>query len=251
MIVLLAALEEEASGLRRQMALAPEGVAGLCGSAYTGQYRGRPVLLARTGMGRQRAEASAEAVLARYQATVVISIGFSGALEGRLEVGDLVLASELIGSTGLDGNEIEPTIYQADQGLLRAVTEALRATPLRVVLGPTVTVPGIIATPAGKRSLGGQTGAVAVDMESYWVARAASDRGLPFLALRAISDAQQDLLPPFHQILDEDDHPRARRLATYLIREPGSVVALVRLARDASRARRALTTGVACTVAVL
>ena len=251
MIALLAALEEEASGLRRQMALAPEGVAGLRGPAYAGRYQGRAVLLARTGMGRQRAEASAEAVLARYQVTAVISIGFSGALEGRLEVGDVVLASELIGITGPDGNEIEPTIYQADRGLLRAASEALRATPLHVVLGPTVTAPGIIATPAEKQGLGRQTGAVAVDMESYWVARAASDRGLPFLALRAISDAQGELLPPILQIVDADGVPRARRLAAHLVREPGSLVALVKLARNAGRARRALTTGVACTVAAL
>jgi adenosylhomocysteine nucleosidase len=250
-IALLAALEEEASGLRRRMALAPEGVAGLGQPAYVGLYQRRPVLLAWTGMGRQRAEASAEAVLARYQATAVISIGFSGALEGRLEVGDLVLASELIGILGPGGHEIEPTVYQANQGLLRTATEALRTTPLHVVLGPTLTAPGIIATPAGKQGLGRQTGAVAVDMESYWVAKAASERGLPFLAMRAISDARADLLPSFDPILDADGNPRARRLAAYLIREPGSLVTLVKLARNASRARRALTTGVACAVAAL
>ena len=251
MIALLAALEEEAADLRRWMALAPEGVVGLRHPAYVGLYQRRAVILARTGMGRQRAGASAEAVLARYKVAGVISIGFSGALDGRLEVGDLVLASELIGVTDPGGQEIEPTIYPADQGLLRTATEALRATPLRMVLGPTVTAPSILATPAGKQGLGWQTGAVAVDMESYWVARVVSEQGLPFLALRVISDAQEDLLPPFDQILDADGNPRARRLATHLIREPGSLVALVKLARNAGRARRALTTGVACTVAAL
>ena len=120
-----------------------------------------------------------------------------------------------------------------------------------MVLGPTVTAPGIIATPAGKQGLGRQTGAVAVDMESYWVARVASERGLPFLALRAISDAQEDLLPPFDQILDANGNPEARRLAAHLIGEPGSLVTLVKLAQNARRARRALTTGVACAVAAL
>lgn len=250
MIALLAALEEEASDLRRRMALAPEAVAGL-GLAYAGRYQHQSVLLVCAGMGRERAVASAEAVLARYRVSAVISIGFSGALEERLAVGDLVLASELIGVTGPGSNEIEPTVYQANQGLLRAATKALEATSLHVVLGPTVTAPGIIATPAGKQDLGSQTGAVAVDMESYWVARAALDRGLPFLALRAISDAQKDLLPAFHQILDADGDPSARRLATHLIRDPGNLVPLLRLARHASRARRVLTTGVACTVAAL
>jgi adenosylhomocysteine nucleosidase len=251
MIVLLAALPEEASGLRRRMALASESVAGLRGLAYAGHYRHQSVLLVWTGMGRQRAEASAKAVLAHYQVAAVISIGFSGALEQPLAVGDLVLASELIATRGLSGDEIEPTIFQADQGMLHAATEALGATPLRVVLGSTVTTPGLITTRAGRRDLGRQTGAVAVDMESYWIARTALAQGLPFLALRAISDTHHDLLLPFDQILDSDGHPRLRRLAAHLIREPGSLMALMRLARNAARARRTLTTGVASTVAAL
>lgn len=250
MIALLAALEGETSGLRRRMALAPQSVAGLCGHAYTGQYQRQSVILASTGMGRQRAEASAMAVLARCQVTTVLSIGFSGALAGQLDAGDLVLASELIG-TEPAGNEIEPAIYQPNQGLLRAATEALNATSLHVVSGPTATTPGIITTPAGKQDLGRRTGTIAVDMESYWVARLASERGLPFLALRAISDAQKDCLPAFHQILDVNGDPSARRLGVHLIRHPGSLVALLRLARNAGRARRALTTGVACAMAVL
>jgi adenosylhomocysteine nucleosidase len=251
MIVLLAALEEEVSGLRRWMSLAPEAAAGLGDSAYTGQYRGKPVVLVVTGMGRQRAEEGVDAALARFPVTAVISIGFSGALARELRVGDLVLASELMGLTGSGGDEIEPTIYQADQELLRTAEQTLQTTPLRVVSGPTVTAPDIIATPAAKQDMGRQTGAVAVDIESYWIARAISDRGLPFLALRAISDTQEESLLPFHGILDEEGNPRARRLAAHLIRKPGSLVALARLARNASRARRALTTGVACVVAAL
>ena len=251
MIALLAALPSEIAGLRRRMALAPEEIAGLCSPAYTGRYRDSSVLLICTGMGRQRAEASAEAVLARAQVDAVISLGFSGALERRLEVGDLVLASELMGTTGPGGDEIEPTIYRVEQGLLRLATEALGATQLRVMAGPTVTTPGIITTPAAKQELARQSAAIAVDMESYWIARAVTERGLPFLALRAISDAREELLPPLDQILDPDGKPDARRLAAHLIREPASLLSLARLARGAGLARRALTTGVACAVEAL
>lgn len=251
MIVLLAALAEEAAGLRRRMALATASGAGLGDPAYTGHYLGKPVVLVVTGMGRQRAEAGIDAVLARLPVTTVISIGFSGALARELQVGDLVLASELMSLTGSADDEIEPTIYRVDKELLRTAEETLQTTPLRVVSGPTATAPRIIATPAAKQGMGQQTGAIAVDMESYWVAKAISNRGLPFLAIRAISDAQEDSLPPFHQILDKEGHPRARQLAAHLIGKPGSLVALARLARNASRARRALTTGVICLLAAL
>jgi nucleoside phosphorylase len=251
MIVLLAALKEEASGLRQRLSLAPEVLAGLRGPAYTGQYRGKPVGLVVTGMGRQRAEQSVGAVLARFPVTAVISIGFSGALERQLQVGDLVLASALMGLTASGSNEIEPTIFRANQELLHTAAEALQTTPLPVVSGPTATASDIIATPLAKQDMGRQTGAVAVDMESYWIARAISERGFPFLAIRAISDTLEESLLPLHEILDKEGNPRARRLAAHLIRKPGSLVALARLARNASRARRALTTGVACVVAAL
>ena len=233
------------------MALAPEAVAGLGDPAYTGQYNGKPMVLVVTGMGRQRAEEGIGAVLTHLPVTAVISIGFSGALTRQLQVGDLVLASELMGLTGPGGDGIEPTTYQADQGLLRTATEVLQTAQLHMVAGPTVTAPRIITTPAAKKEMSGQTGAVAVDMESYWVARAVANRGIPFLAIRAISDTQEESLSFLHEILDEEGNPGARRLAAHLVRKPGSLIALARLARNAARARRALTAGVAWTVAAL
>jgi len=249
-LALVAALEGEASGLRRRLALAPERVAGLPGAAYSGQCGRRPVLLACSGMGRRRAEAALEAVLAHHDALAVVSFGFSGGLQGRLAAGDLILASELMGSTGPAG-EIEPTVFRADRELLRAATQALETARLPAVCGATVTVPGIVATPAGKESLGRRTGAVAVDMESYWLARAASARGLPFLAIRAISDGVGDRLPPLDLLLDEGGDLSPGRLAARLVRQPGSLAALLRMARNAGRARRALTAGVACALAEL
>jgi len=251
LIVLLAALEEEAAGLRRAMALAPAGSAGPHDALFTGCYQGRAVQLVRTGLGRQRAEEAAAAILGPGRAAAVLSIGFSGALEGRARAGDLVLASALLAISTLAGGEIEPAVYRPDPQLLRAATVALEATPLRLLLGPTVTAPGILAAPAEKQALGRQTGAVAVDMESYWVARAATERGLPFLSLRAVSDTQADRLPALPEFLRSDGSPAAGPLAAYLLRSPGSLAAFLRLARNAGRARRALTEAVACTVATL
>lgn len=250
MIALLVALEQEVSGLRRRLALTPEPARLPC-PAYGGEYVGHSLLLALTGAGRQRAEAACNAILARYPVTAVLSLGFSGALDGRAQVGDLVLASELMGITGTNGHDVGPMVIRSDQQILRTAVEALRATPLRVLVGPTVTAPGIIATPVEKQDLGRQTGAIAVDMESYWVARAVVDRGLPFLALRAISDAQTDPLPPLDEVLDEDGIPSTRRLAAYLCREPGNLRALLKLARNAGRARRALIRGGTATLAAL
>ena len=225
--------------------------AGQPSPLFVGRYRGRAVLLTWTGMGRQKAEAGVEAVLARYRPDVVVAIGFSGALAKRLRVADLLLPSELMGLTGPAGDGVEPSTYRPDRELLDAATAALGPASQRVVIGPAVTAPGVVAPPAEKQSLSRQTGALAVDMESYWVARQVAVRGIPFLAVRAISDALEDRLPPFDEILNADGRPRVDRLAAGLLREPAGLAAVLSLARNAGRARRALAVGVACAVAAL
>lgn len=249
MIALLAALQEEVSALWRRMELTPARVAGAHTFTATGEYQGRAVLLACTGMGRQRAEVNASAILRHTPVTVVLSIGFSGALEGTQRVGDLVLASELLAVTESPG--CEAASYPPDRVRLLTITAALRETSLRVKTGPTVTAPDVITTPEEKEALGKQTGAIAVDMESYWIARIAAERGLPFLALRVISDAQADRLLPFEHLADANGASRARWLMAHLLRKPGDLAVLLKLGRHAREARRTLAAGAACAVAAL
>jgi len=84
-----------------------------------------------------------------------------------------------------------------------------------------------------------------VDMESYWIARLAAAHGVPFMALRVISDALHDPLPPFEQFLDADGTLHMRSLATYLLRNPrNNLRLLLKTARHSGQAQRALTMGV-------
>ncbi|MBN1921440.1 MAG: hypothetical protein JW892_09360 [Anaerolineae bacterium] len=244
MIALLAALNQEVSALRRQMALAPAHIAGLNVPGFTGIYRERTVLLAITGMGRARAEAAAVAVFEHAPVTAVLSIGFSGALSTALEVGDLILASSLLALSDFGSDDTALPPYPPDSTLLHAATASLRAASQRVIIGQTFTAPAVISTPGEKQALHDRTGAIAVDMESYWIARLAATHGLPFLVLRVISDALHDPLPPFEQFLDVDGALHIHQLATCLLRNPRNLSLLIRTARHSGHARRALTMGV-------
>ena len=245
MIALLAALDQEASALRRQMALAPTTTAGLDAPIYTGIFRGRTVLLAITGMGRARAEAAAAALIEHAPVTAVLSIGFSGALSATLEVGDLVLVSRLLALPDSDDDATALPPCDPDPTLLQAASEAFGATSLRVITGQTVTMSAVINAPGEKQALNDRTGAIAVDMESYWIARLAAAHGMPFMALRVISDALHDPLPPFEQFLDADGTLHTRPLATYLLRNPrNNLHLLLKTARHSGQAQRALTMGV-------
>jgi adenosylhomocysteine nucleosidase len=94
---------------------------------------------------------------------------------------------------------------------------------------------------ATRRQLHATTQAHAIDLESGSVARVADAHGLPFAVVRAISDsADRDLPPAALLALDRRGTIDLARVLASLLRQPAQLPALLSLAVDAARARRAL-----------
>lgn len=122
------------------------------------------------GPGRLNAARAAERLAARGPLSGLISAGFAGALSPSLRVGDLVVNTDV----------------PEWQALARSRS---------VAVGRIVTVDRVIRTAAGRAQLAERTGGLAADMESAAVAEVAARHGLPFAAVRAITDtAARDLL---------------------------------------------------------
>jgi hypothetical protein len=83
------------------------------------------------------------------------------------------------------------------------------------------------------------THALAVDMESGAVARAAARYALPFAVLRAVADVASEAIPRAAAITPsgEPDIPRVLR---GLLRRPWELPALIRLGRASAAAHAAL-----------
>jgi 4-hydroxy-3-methylbut-2-enyl diphosphate reductase len=128
--------------------------------------------LLRTGMGPRRSRAAAPAV-ARADAAALAVAGFCGALDPALRPGDLVVATEVRGAGAV--------VACPTASLLAG---ALRRRGLRVHEGPIVSTPRLVRGAA--RAELHATGAIAVDMESAWLAEAAGDR--PVAVVRAVVD---------------------------------------------------------------
>jgi len=149
-----------------------------------GGLKGRHVVVARSGMGREAAARATEAILSGHRPQWIISAGFAGGLGAELKRNDLVMADALLDA---DGSRLRVD--------LKIEPAALEQTP-GVHVGPLVTVDRIIRLPKEKRALGEKHGALAVDMESYAVAEVCRLRQERFLAIRIISDTVDDELPP-------------------------------------------------------
>ncbi len=150
----------------------------VCGLASEASALGFPGL-AVSGARPERADAQARE-LARQGAKALLSVGLAGALAPGLAPGDLLVPARVVTAEG--------RAFAADAGLAAALGLALDPCAL---LGSDT----LVATVADKAALHAATGAVAVDMESHAVARAARATGLPFLALRVIADPADAAIP--------------------------------------------------------
>jgi 4-hydroxy-3-methylbut-2-en-1-yl diphosphate reductase len=127
----------------------------------------------RTGMGPRRARAAAPKLLDRPGAVLVV-MGFGGGLDEHSDVGDVVVADAVLGP---DGERV------ACAGA-EALMSVLECRGLTVRCGPIASVTRLAMGDARVRLR--ERGAIAVDMESVWLAPGAGER--PFAVVRVISD---------------------------------------------------------------
>jgi len=183
-----------------------------------------------TAIGGGTAEGATKAAntLIARGATALLSFGLAGGLDPSLPPGTLINPTHII-----DG----PDRYATTPGLI----------PWAPPTGHTLAGSDIIlATAAQKSALFLVTGAAAADMESHAVARVASRHGLPFAALRAITDPAATTLPHAALIaLNPDGTINLAKLLRILAQNPAQLAPLLTLARHAAAARRTLKTAIA------
>lgn len=204
---------------------------GTC-PAWRGDCGGTTATTLCTGIGREALTAGLEGTLAQGNAAAVVSAGFAGALADNLKAGDIVVC----GSTMAEG---EAAPYDADPVLLaRAYRAGVGAGP-RVVRGTGVTVPVAAADRRAKSALRTRTGADVCEMEDYWAARLAADRGLPFLAVRVVLDEVATDVSDFSGFVSAKG-VRPFRALGYFITHPWRIGAALRSFRQYRAARASL-----------
>jgi adenosylhomocysteine nucleosidase len=110
-----------------------------------------------------------------------------------------------------------------------------------VVRSPRIlTVDHLVADPVEKRALAARHGADAVDMESAAVAEVCEAHGVPFRAVRAVSDTVDTALSPELVRFLSGGNVSPWRAMAALVRRPSLLGEFRRLARDTRAAARSL-----------
>ena len=204
---------------REAHALAPE----MGGGAHVGAvrvYRLAEALLTVSGMGWEAALAGTQALMAAG-VTALASVGTAGALDPALGCGSIVLAQEVV---SLEGEAV-----RADPRWRQALEQALPRA--RVCSGRLLSTRQPLGSRLDKAIAWRETHSVAVDMESAAVARAATEAGLPFIAIRVIVDTAGEDLPRAVLAASGGAHPSLVKLLAGLALAPREIGALIGLAR--------------------
>jgi adenosylhomocysteine nucleosidase len=198
--------------------------------AYEGIFNSRRLILVANGAGPKLAAQAAEvairavkgAELSSSQLEAVVSTGYCGGLDPTLQIGDIVVASEVLDFATRESFPCMAPDGHAGRG---------------VVLSQDRIAIGIVE----KEGLFSQTRACAVEMEAAGVAARSKRAGLPFYCIKVISDTASEsfALDLNHMRTKEGRMARGKIIMHALVR-PNLVPGLFRLKRRTEEAARVL-----------
>jgi adenosylhomocysteine nucleosidase len=211
-VAIVAALEREVRPLVKSWCVS--------GKIHDGRrfrfFESNDVVVVCGGIGAEAARRAAEAVIAIYAPTVILSAGFAGALDPGLKVGDIVQPLRAVNAG--DGSSVS---LDGGEGVLVSFTS--------------------VASAAQKARLRDSFGAQAVDMEAAAIARAAEVRGVRFAVVKVISDEFDFSFPAMERFVDGNGRFLEGRFAGFVALRPWLWPRVMQLARNSGRAARALS----------
>ncbi|HLH06394.1 MAG TPA: hypothetical protein VKW78_04080 [Terriglobales bacterium] len=171
-----------------------------------------------SGIGREPGIRATEALVAEFGPDVLISAGFAGALVPERKIADDIVPGVVVDSATGENFRTESTSSS------------------RIVSS------GFIANRKAKLELNLRFQAEAVDMEGASVALVAKRHGIPFYAVKTISDELDFPMLPFEPFVDDRGIFRTAKFLGHMSIRPGHWPGLIRMGTNSARASAELCT---------
>jgi len=166
---------------------------------HEGLMGSMPVAVVRCGEGKVNAAMCAQALIARFGVTHVINTGVAGSLDASIDIGDLVVSTDLVhhdydttvrGFAPGEIPEVGTIAFEASVELRAVVHKAARRVNPDLTLhdGRIATGDQFIADDASKQHIVDTFGALCCEMEGAAIAQVCYLNKIPFVVVRAISD---------------------------------------------------------------
>ena len=170
---------------------------------YEGTLFGKTVVVVRSGIGKVNAAACTQILADVFQVEAVINTGIAGSLNKEINIGDIVLATDVLhhdmDATGFGypkGQipQMQEFSFPGD-AVLRSLAERVcnEVNPdIQVFQGRIVSGDQFISDKGKKKWLTDTFGGYCTEMEGAAIAQACYLNSIPFLIVRAISDKADD-----------------------------------------------------------
>ncbi|AKG33717.1 5'-methylthioadenosine/adenosylhomocysteine nucleosidase [Paenibacillus durus] len=197
-IAIIGAMEEEVEWLLGRLGNVHRSEAA-GGIYYTGTLDGREIVLLQSGVGKVNAALTTALLIERYQPELIINTGSAGGIGSGLRIGDVVVGTELA-YCDVDATAFQryvygqvprmPARYPVQEEFLALARKLAAGKPDgRVFTGLITTADSFIGSKEAADFIRKRfPESLATDMEGAAIAQTAYRFGVPFLAVRAISD---------------------------------------------------------------
>lgn len=212
-IAIIGAMEEEVTLLRDHIENQEQTV--IAGCEFTsGKMENAEVVLLRSGIGKVNAAMSTTLLLEVFKPDVVINTGSAGGFHPDLNVGDVVISSEVrhhdvdVTVFGYEYGQVPqlPAAFIADEKLVEiAEKAATEISDIQVVKGLIATGDSFMNDPTRVEFVRGKFKDLqAVEMEAAAIAQVAQQFNTPFVIIRSLSDiAGKESNISFEQYLEK------------------------------------------------
>ena len=198
MLGIIGAMDEEVARMKEQMEDAQvQNWAGM--DFYRGRINGKEAVVVRSGIGKVNAAVCAQILADRYEVSAIVNTGIAGSLDGKIDIGDIVLSTDAL-QHDMDATNfgyplgqiprMEVLSFQADRRLLELARVCCKEVnpDIHVYEGRVVSGDQFVSSQEKKEWLIRNFKGSCTEMEGAAIAQAAYLNGIPFLIIRAISD---------------------------------------------------------------
>ncbi|WP_394211120.1 5'-methylthioadenosine/S-adenosylhomocysteine nucleosidase [Enterovibrio calviensis] len=197
-IGIIGAMEQEVTLLKNQINNGQlQEIAGC--KFYTGDMNGVDVVLLQSGIGKVAAAVGTSVLLDHFKATLVINTGSAGGFDPSLNLGDVVISTDVayhdadVTAFGYTMGQMagQPATFTSDAALMDIAEQALAAMKPapHAVRGLICTGDAFVCTAERQNYIREHfPNVIAVEMEAAAIAQACHQFNVPFVVVRAISD---------------------------------------------------------------
>lgn len=166
-----------------------------------GKFEGKDIVVAKCGVGKVFAGLCAEAMILKYEPSLIINVGVAGCLDSTLKIGDIVIADNVcqhdmdtspLGDPVGMLSDINIIKIPADEQACKLFSECAKELNLPYSIGTIASGDQFVSSHEKKQFIIDNFGAKSCEMEGGSIGHVCYVNNVPFAVLRAMSDGADD-----------------------------------------------------------